>query len=248
MEPTAHPDIIRQHIKDNQKYAGISEVVHKLGLAKSIYGAIIWIEGIIGAGKSTLTEMLSEVLNLRPIYEPVDSNPYLDRFYKDQARWAFPMQIELLHRRFAMQKLAAYEATMCGGYSGAILDRGMPGDRVFAKMLMMNGKMDELEWKTYERAYDVMTCSLIPPSMLIFLDVEPETAMERIRKRNRPAEAGIDLPYLKGLRKGYMDLIVEIQSGEHAWSRGMEVRRIPWNVDHQPIEKILEMLLHKYYV
>ena len=210
------------------------------------YGPIIWLEGIIAAGKTTLTEQLSVSLGLRPIHEPVDSNPYLERFYQNPKRWAFPMQMELLHRRFSMQKLAAYEATSVGGNKGAILDRGMPGDRVFAHMHMLAGNMDKLEWQTYERCYDIMTCSLIPPSLLIFLDVEPEVAHERLLARGRKAEANVPLEYLKDLRKGYLDLMVQIESNSHAWSRGMEVMRLPWNVDHQPSDGLIETLKHKF--
>lgn len=210
------------------------------------YGPIIWIEGIIGAGKSTITSALSKALGLRPIHEPVDDNPYLERFYKEPKRWAFPMQIELLHRRYSMQKLAAFEATSAGGYQGAILDRGMPGDRVFAHMHMLAGNMAEVEWNTYELCYDIMVCSLIPPSLLIFLDVEPEVALERVRERARAAEDGLPLKYLQDLRKGYLDLLVQIEAGQHAWSRGMEVMRLAWNVDHQPADKLVEMLAHKY--
>jgi deoxyadenosine/deoxycytidine kinase len=216
------------------------------GIVAHIYGPIIWLEGIIAAGKSTLTEQLSQALDLRPIKEPVESNPYLERFYKEPGRWAFPMQIELLHRRFSMQKLAAYEATSAGGFKGAILDRGMPGDRVFAHMHMLAGNMDELEWQTYERCYDIMTCSLIPPSLLIFLDVEPEVAWERLKARGRKAEDGVPLQYLKDLRRGYLDLMVQIESGGHAWSRGMEVMRLPWNVDHQPTDALVNELKHKF--
>ncbi len=95
---------------------------------------IIWIEGNIGAGKTTLSHILEKELGYRGFYEPVDSNPYLQDFYEDPKRWAFPMQIEMLHRRYAMQQLAAYECTAYSEYHGAIIDRGLPGDRVFAKI------------------------------------------------------------------------------------------------------------------
>jgi deoxyadenosine/deoxycytidine kinase len=208
-------------------------------------GPVIWVEGIIGAGKTTLARRLALQLNLRSIFEPVDSNPYLSRFYEDPKRWAFPMQIELLHRRFNMQQLAVREATM-GEYAGVVLDRGMPGDRVFCKLHTLAGNMSELEWNTYQLAYEVMACSLVPPSLLVFLDVEPEVALERVRERARSAEVAVDLKYLTDLRKGYLDLMAEIESGEHVWSRGMEVRRLPWNVDHQPMRPLVESLKHKY--
>lgn len=211
-----------------------------------ISGPVIWVEGIIGCGKTTLTQKLAQALGLRPIFEPVDSNPYLARFYEDPKRWAFPMQIELLHRRYNMQQLAVREATLGGEYAGAVLDRGMPGDRVFCKLHMLAGNMSELEWDTYQLAYEVMACSLVPPSLLLFLDVEPEVALERVRARAREAEVTVDLEYLNDLRKGYLDLMAEIESGEHVWSRGMGVKRLAWNTDYLPTEHLVDGLRHKY--
>jgi deoxyadenosine/deoxycytidine kinase len=99
-----------------------------------IFRPLIWVEGIIGVGKSTFSYELAKRLKLRLIEEPVETNPYLEPFYKDPKRYAFGMQVYLLHQRYAMQQLASYEATGVGGYAGAILDRSLSGDRVFAKL------------------------------------------------------------------------------------------------------------------
>ena len=111
-------------------------------------------------------------------------------------------------------------------------------------MLVADGKISRIEWDIYQRAYQVMTCSLIPPSILVFLDVEPEIALERIRIRDRKAERGdlVPLEYLQRLQKGYFDLLSEIESNKHTWSRGMEVFRIPWNTDFQSIDKLIKII------
>ncbi|WP_455463183.1 deoxynucleoside kinase [Candidatus Hodarchaeum mangrovi] len=204
---------------------------------------VIWVEGIIGCGKTTLTKKLSRTLNFRAIYEPVNLE-LLEMFYRDQDRWAFAMQIDLLHRRYALQKLGSFES-ITG--QGVIIDRGLPGDRVFAKMLYKAGKMDRIEWAIYERAYSVMTNSLIPPSIIIFMEVTPEIAQARIQARDRKAERDglIPLAYLKELEQGYLELLTEIESAYPAWSRGMRVLRLPFNTIEESdvsTEKALEII------
>lgn len=209
----------------------------------NLTGLIIWCEGLIGAGKTTLAKQLSELLDLRIMFEPVKENPYLDRFYENPKRWAFAMQMHLLHYRFALQNSAMWEA-MLG--RGAIIDRGLPGDRVFAKLHLKAGNIDPLEWETYEKAYAVMSCELRPPSVIVYLDVSPEEALSRIQNRGRDAEMGITVDYLRELHEGYTELLNEIEAGTHAWSQGMRVIRIPWNESPPPAEvvQILETKLN----
>ncbi len=204
---------------------------------------VIWIEGIIGCGKTTLTKAISRDLNFRAIYEPVNLE-LLEMFYKDQDRWAFAMQIDLLHRRYALQKLGSFES-ITG--QGVVIDRGLPGDRVFAKMLYNAGKMHKIEWAIYERAYSVMTNSLIPPSVIIFMEVTPEIAQNRIKNRDRQAERGdlVPLAYLQELENGYLELLSEIEQASPAWSRGMKVIKLPFNYPEETeesIKKVLEII------
>jgi deoxyadenosine/deoxycytidine kinase len=203
---------------------------------------VVWVEGIIGAGKTTLSRQLADAMHLRPIYEPVESNPYLGLFYKDPKTWAFSMQMHLLAHRYGLQKLAISEAMVGDQWKGAVLDRGLPGDRVFCQLHMRSGNIHEIQWQTYEMFYNIMACDLRPPSVILYLDVDPRVAMDRIQTRNREVENTLPLSYLEDLRAGYLDLLSEIESGRHAWSRGMQVIRWPWNVDHQPIMPIVQTL------
>jgi len=168
-------------------------------------------------------------LELRVIEEPVDSNPYLDLFYKDPKTYAFGMQIFLLHRRYAMQQLASYECTTAGQYAGAVLDRSLSGDRVFAKMHREAGNIHEIDWHAYEEAYSIMARSLLPPTLLIFLDVQPKTAFERMKQRNRGAEAGVAIEYLIKLREGYQALLHEAETGLMPWAHAVRVARLVWD-------------------
>jgi len=208
---------------------------------------IVWFEGIIGSGKSSISKNLGNLLKLRVLYEPVDSNPYLEDFYKDKKRWAFAMQLHLLVVRANMQDLAAAEViSNTEDYNGVILDRGLPGDHAFARMLTRHGYIHEREYETYKLFYLNRTNTLKPPSIMLFLDVEPEVAMRRIKERARGAESGMTIDYLKELRDEYYDLMVELQNGMHDWCGKVDVVRIPYNVDHQPLEKVVEILKERF--
>jgi len=115
------------------------------------------------------------------------------------------------------------------------LDRGLPGDRCFATMHLHKGNITPEQWNTYELLFDNAISRIHPPALLLFLDVEPDIAMERVKNRNRGAEAGLTIAYLKDLRKGYLDLLGEIEAKTHRWSDGIELMRIPWNTDHQEV-------------
>ncbi len=202
----------------------------------SIFKPLIIVEAILGAGKSTFAKQISKRLNLRLLEEPVGNgegieNPYLEMFYRDPKKWAFPMQIYLLHHRYAMHQLAAYESTGVGGYSGVIEDRSIIGDRVFAKMHKEAGNIEDIDWKTYEKCYLIMCRSLLPPTLLVYLDVQPETAFNRMKKRNRKAEEGVPLEYLIELRKGYQELIKEAEQCLLPWAHAVRIVRIPYDFD-----------------
>jgi deoxyadenosine/deoxycytidine kinase len=202
------------------------------GAKMSLRGAVVWVEGLIGAGKSTLSQKLAGLLEFRAFHEPVEAD-YLGKFYQDPRRYAFEFQLRQLSRRQLIHRLAESEAAAAIDYKGAILDRGLPGDRVFAKLHVQAGNISDEQWLTYELLFNDAISRIHPPALLVYLDTEPEVAMERVKNRNRGAEANLSLDYLKTLRKGYFDLLSEIEGKEHRWSDGIQTMRVPWNMDHQ---------------
>lgn len=209
---------------------------------------LIWIEGLLGSGKSSLAEKMGQHFGMRVMREPVETNPYLEDFYKDPKKHAFAMQIHLLGIREGMQALASHEVLFGEQYQGVILDRGLSGDFCFARLHTKYGNMSPTNYETYQMLYKRHTNGLKPPTMMIFLDVEPEVALRRVRERARGAEVNIDLQYLQDLRDQYLDLLVELQNGEHDWCGKVEIKRLAWNADHTPTDALFTFLQDRFHL
>jgi deoxyadenosine/deoxycytidine kinase len=192
-------------------------------------GKLVYVEGIIGAGKSKYAEEVGTRLEYRVMKEPVGDNPYLGPFYADQKAYAYKFQIYMLHRRIGLQQLAAAEALWGDKYRGAILDRSLFGDRCFAEMHHEAGNIDDLDMHAYETAVKSMQLMIFPPTTLVFLDADPSTALERIKTRNRGVEAKIEIDYLKKLRDKYHKLVNSAKDGRFPWSHAVKVLHIPWD-------------------
>lgn len=191
---------------------------------------IIWVEGIIASGKTTLARQIAKRLEFKLLEEPVETNPYLEEFYKDPKKYAFGLQVYMLHHRFAMKQEASYAAAR-GAANGIVLDRSIAGDRVFAKHHMQVGNIDPLDFQCYEYCYQMMARTILPPTVIIYLNVQAETAHARMKERNRGAEAGVSLQYLKDLKNGYETLLSEIRQGLVPWSHAVYVHEFLGDVD-----------------
>jgi deoxyadenosine/deoxycytidine kinase len=204
-------------------------------------GVVIGVEGIIGAGKSTFVKKLAGALQLRPIHEPVDAE-ILDAFYRNPKEKAYDFQLDMLLKRWDVHDLAQAEARVAVDYMGAVVDRTLVGDRCFAKMHYREGNINEQQWKIYERFFTKAVSKFERPAALIYLDADPSVALERVKNRNRGAEANMSPEYLANLRKEYLDLISEIEAKIHPWGAGIQIMREAWNVDHQEVAPIAEKL------
>lgn len=159
---------------------------------------VVVIDGIIASGKSSLAEKLSHKIDLK-FYEELsnnDSYSLLERFYLDQKRWSFTLQIHFLNERFKMIKSIHRNG-------GGILDRSIFGDRIFAQMLNEDGMMSDEEFRTYSTLLDNMLEHAQNPSLLIYIDCDTDTAMERIKLRNREMEQSIPRRYMERLNEKY---------------------------------------------
>ena len=196
-------------------------------------GHLLIIEGNIGIGKSTLSKNISENFGYKLFKEPVEDNPYLEKFYKEPKRWALEMQFWLMSHRF-IQHQEAIEYIWTTGNS-ACFDRSIHGDLVFCKRNYLDGNIDELGYANYLKMHEVMTRFLMIPQITIFLDAKPEICLERIKQRNRNCECTIPLQYLCGLQDLYTELV------EYLKNKGSKVIKINWN-EFMPFEEVFKYL------
>ncbi|MCG2589487.1 deoxynucleoside kinase [Rhodohalobacter sulfatireducens] len=162
----------------------------------------IAIAGNIGAGKSSLTELLGKNFGWKTYYESVDDNPYLSDFYEDMRRWSFNLQIYFLSSRFQHQKkLMELEQSL-------IQDRTIYEDvEIFAKNLHEMGLMSDRDYKNYCALFDEMAYYLEAPDLLIYLRAEVPTLVRQIQQRGRDYENTIRIEYLERLNRLYEDWI-----------------------------------------
>jgi deoxyadenosine/deoxycytidine kinase len=169
----------------------------------------IAIAGNIGAGKTTLTEMLSKHYRWIPQFEDVDHNPYLMDFYEDMPRWSFNLQIFFLNSR--LNQLLEIK----NGTETVIQDRTIYEDaNIFAPNLHDMGLMAKRDFDNYYKFFQTLKSMVQPPDLLIYLKASVPTLVAQIQKRGRDYEENIRLDYLKKLNEYYNKWIDNYNEGQ----------------------------------
>lgn len=169
----------------------------------------IAIVGNIGAGKTTLTELLAKQFGWEPQFEAVDNNPYLEDFYGDMKRWSFNLQIYFLNSRF--QQIIELQKEI------KALFRIVP----FMKTLIFLQKTCTIwAWwavaiiENYRAIFDNITSFIKAPDLLIYLKASVPTLVNNIQRRGRDYESGIRLDYLSKLNEKYKKWIDGYKEGK----------------------------------
>ena len=158
----------------------------------------IAIAGNIGAGKTSLTELLAKHYNWEPHYEDVIDNPYLDDFYNHMERWSFNLQIYFLKSRF--EQLLYFKENK----KTIIQDRTIYEDaHIFAPNLNAMGLMNQRDFKNYKGLFDLMESLIQGPDLLIYLRSSIPNLVNKIHKRGRDYENSISIDYLSRLNERY---------------------------------------------
>ncbi len=164
----------------------------------------IVVEGNIGTGKTSLATKLSEDHGTRLILERFADNPFLPRFYENQSRYAFPLELSFLADR--------YQQLMDQLHNKELFRTQTVSDYVLSKSLIFAGiTLKEEEFDLYQRLFHIMNPHLPKPDLLIYLHKSIPTLQENIRKRGRDYEQNIAAAYLQDLERAYWDYFKTLQ-------------------------------------
>ena len=153
------------------------------------------VEGPIGVGKTTLATKIATRFEAQILLEQPADNPFLERFYRDSARYALPAQMCFLFQRAnQLQAMARSDLFDAQVVSDFLLDK----DPLFARLTLAD---DELN--LYHQLYEHIHPQAPTPDLVIYLQASPETLIDRVRKRGVSIESGISEPYLNRLCESY---------------------------------------------
>lgn len=160
----------------------------------------IAIEGNIGAGKSTLANMLAKHYDARLILEEFADNNFLAKFYEDAERYAFPLELSFLADRYKQLKQYLLEQDLFA--QKVITDYILTKSKLFARI-----NLKDSEYDLFQRLFDIMDLHLPPPDLLIYLHAPISKLSANIRKRGRPFEQNISHEYLERVQQVYQQFL-----------------------------------------
>lgn len=163
-----------------------------------MYYKYIAIEGNIGAGKTTLAQLLSEVYNGKLILEEFDENPYLSKFYENQEKYALQLEMSFLLDRYKQLNSILSEPNIFKDF--IIADYMMAKSLLFAKINLNPG-----DFKLYSTFFDIIQKKLPKPEIIFYLHGDTEQLKKNIQKRGRSYEQNINRFYLGKIERIYFE-------------------------------------------
>jgi len=158
----------------------------------------IVVEGNIGAGKTSLVKMISKQFNARMILEQFADNPFLPKFYKDQERYSFPLELSFLADRYRQLKTKLVDQDLFTSFT--ISDYYFMKSLIFAKSTLA-----EDEFRLYRQIFNIIYQSLPRPGLYIYLHLDVEKLLYNINYRGRDYEKSITAGYLEKIQMGYFE-------------------------------------------
>ncbi len=160
----------------------------------------ITIEGNIGAGKTTLSNLLSKHFNAKLILEEFADNPFLPKFYENPQQYAFPLELFFMAERYKQLKEMLQTKDM---FQNVTIS-----DYLFTKCLLFaKVNLSDDEFRLYQKLFEIINPQIIQPDILIYLHTPVNKLQENIKKRNRKYEQEIPNDYLFNLQETYTQYI-----------------------------------------
>jgi deoxyguanosine kinase len=185
---------------DNNSCKVISDLdlpIEKYNLQQYNYIAI---EGNIGAGKTTLAEKIAQDFNAKTVFERFADNPFLPKFYKDQNRYAFPLEMSFLADRY--QQLSDDLAQFDLFKDFIVADYHIFKSLIFAKVTLQDD-----EFRLYKTLFDIIYKEMPKPDLYVYLYQNTDRLLQNIKRRGRSYEQDIPSEYLDKINRGYLDYI-----------------------------------------
>jgi len=180
-----------------KSFADLELPLEKYNLQQYNYIAI---EGNIGAGKTTLGAKIAEDFNAKTVFERFADNPFLPKFYKDQNRYAFPLEMSFLADRY--QQLSDDLAQFDLFKDFIVADYHIFKSLIFAKVTLQ-----EDEYRLYKTLFDIIYKEMPKPDLYVYLYQNTDRLLQNIKRRGRSYEQEIPADYLEKINKGYLDYI-----------------------------------------
>lgn len=157
----------------------------------------IVVEGPLGVGKTSLARLLAEEFNARPVFEQVEENPFLKKFYDEPGNYAFQAQLFFLLSRYRQQRHLAQQD---------LFNQNTVADYLFAKdQIFAQANLDGDELALYRQLFHLLNSRLPKPDLVVYLQARSDVLMERLRKRDRDYERRISPEYVQRIAEAYRD-------------------------------------------
>lgn len=167
----------------------------------------IAVEGAIGAGKTTLSTMLSERFDFTLLKEIVEDNPFLGKFYSNIEEWAFQLEMFFLCNRY--KQLGDTLLNQVAKDQPVVADYHIYKNMIFAERTLTGIQLDK-----YRQIYHLLTDDLPKPNLIVYIKADLDTLLRRIQKRGRDFEQNFDAGYLAQLVEDYETAIAQIRANE----------------------------------
>jgi 2-amino-4-hydroxy-6-hydroxymethyldihydropteridine diphosphokinase len=160
----------------------------------------IAIEGNIGSGKTSLSNLMSDEFNAKIVLERFADNPFLPKFYEDQERFAFPLEMSFLADRYQQltDDLAQFDL-----FKNFIVSDYY----IFKSLIFAQVTLQKEEYALYRKMFDIMYKEISKPDLYIYLHQNTDRLLENIKKRGRDYEQNIEASYLQKIHVGYTNFI-----------------------------------------